>query len=61
MLMVLFFARVRALARGISLAFWEVVPKGRGCALVTVELQTIPYPAFHCPSRMKELPSINQV
>jgi hypothetical protein len=32
MLTVLSFARVKALARAVNFAFWEVVPKGRRCA-----------------------------
>jgi hypothetical protein len=39
----------RVLARAVSSAFWEVALKGRGCASMTVEIETIAYPAFHCP------------
>jgi hypothetical protein len=49
MVTVLTFARVRALARAVSYAFWEVVPKRRGCASMMAESVMMAYPALHCP------------
>jgi hypothetical protein len=49
MLTVLSFAKVRALARAVNSAFWEVVPKGRGHASMMAESDMMAYPALCCP------------